>query len=259
MNYELLGTLRLVDGNSSSFISAQKVEILLATLLIRADHVVTASQLMGEIWGDRLPRRANAGLHVYISDLRKFLSRSGRPEGPIVTRSPGYMLRQGSDRLDSQSFLELMDLGRKSLKDQRYEEASECFESGLALWRGSVLGDIGTGPILRSFATRLTEARMECTEMLVDSQLQLNRHRDLVGLLFTLITENPLREAFYRQLMLALYRSERRADALKVYQTARSILIEELGLEPCTPLRELHTAILRANGDHLLDVYATAV
>src|SRR5262249_40959488 len=106
----------------------------------------------------------------------------------------------------------------------------------------------------RGFATRLNEARLECTEMLVDAQLQLGCHRDLVGMLYTLTTEHPLREAFYRQLMLALYRSERRADALKVYQAARNTLIDELGLEPCTPLRELHTAILQADDDRLLEV-----
>src|SRR5262249_55004053 len=119
VRYELLGTLRVVDADRTSFISAQKVEILLATLLVRADHVVTASQLMGEIWGDRLPRQAAAGLHVYVSELRKFLSRSGRTEGPIITRSPGYLLRQGSDVVDYQSFLELTDLGRTYLRDQQ--------------------------------------------------------------------------------------------------------------------------------------------
>jgi DNA-binding SARP family transcriptional activator len=256
VKYELLGPLRVVDGNRLSFISAQKVEILLAVLLIRANHVVTADQLMGDIWGGGLPRRATAGLHVYVSEVRKFLSRPGRPEGPIVTRSPGYMLRQGSDEIDYKTFSKLTDLGRQCMRDQRCEEASECFERGLALWRGPVLGDVGGGPILHSFATRLAESHMECTEMLVDAQLQLGRHRELVGLLYTLTAENPLRESFYRQLMLALYRSERRADALRVYQSARRTLVDELGLEPCTPLQDLHKAILRDNDDRLLGVYA---
>jgi DNA-binding SARP family transcriptional activator len=241
----------VVDGNSRSFISAQKIEILLAALVINANHVVTTDQLMGDIWGSRLPRRATAGLHVYVSEVRKFLSRPGRPEGPIVTRSPGYMLRQGSDEIDYQSFSKLTDLGRRYMREQRYEEASECFEAGLALWRGPVLGGVDGGPILRGFATRLTEAHMECTEMLVDAQLQLGRHRELVGLLYTLTIENPLREVFHRQLMLALYRSERRADALRVYQSARRTLVDELGLEPGTPLQDLHEAILRDNDDWL--------
>ncbi|MGP3971960.1 AfsR/SARP family transcriptional regulator [Streptomyces sp. 6N223] len=253
MRYELLGTLRVLDGGTSSSISAQKVEILLAALLIRADRVVPTDQLMGEIWGEHLPRRATAGLHVYVSELRKFLHREGRAGSPIVTRSPGYVLCPAEDDvLDYQSFLKLIDLGRECMQTQRYEEARECFERALGLWRGPVLGDLGNGPILRGFATGMNEARMECVEMLVDAQLHLGRHRQLVGLLYTLTTENPLRETFHRQLMLALYRSERRADALKAYQTARRMLIEELGVEPCTPMRDLHRAILRADDPALV-------
>ena len=257
MRYELLGNLRVVDAESTSSLGAQKVEILLASLLTRVDRVVTADQLMGEIWGENLPRRAAAGLHVYISELRKFLRRPDRPEGPIITRSRGYMLCQGSDTLDSQTFMELADIGRTHMRGSRYEEAADAFEQGLALWRGPVFGDVGTGPLGRSFCTRLNEARMECMEMLIDAQLQLGRHRELVGLLYTLTTENPLHEAFHRQLMLALYRSERRADALKVYQSARRTLIDELGVEPCPPLRDLHLTILRAD-DHALAVLAPA-
>lgn len=257
MKYELLGTLRLVDGENSTFISAQKLEILLVTLLVRADHVVTTDQLMGEIWGDRLPRRATAGLHVYISELRKLLHRAGRTDGPILTRSPGYMLVRGDDDIDAETFLELTERARKHMREQRLEEACECFEAGLALWCGPVLGDIGIGPIVSSFATRLSETRTDCMEMLVDAQLQLGRHRELVGLLYSLTAENPLREAFHRQLMLALYRSERQADALKAYQSARKTLIDELGLEPCAPLQDLHRAILRAD-PRTLDFCAAA-
>jgi DNA-binding SARP family transcriptional activator len=256
MRYELLGTLRVVDGDSSSFVSAQKIEILLGALLVRANYVLTPDQLMAEIWGDRLPRRATAGLHVYISELRKFLSRPHRPEDPIVTRSPGYLLRLGSDTVDYQIFLDQTEIARGHLKEQRYEEASLHCQHALALWRGPVLGDIGTGTILRGFAARLNEARLECTEMLVDAQLQLGQHREVVGMLYSLTTENPLREAFYRQLMLALYRAERRADALNVYRGARRTLIDELGLEPCPALQALHQAILRAD-DRVLGAYAT--
>ncbi|MET8630702.1 AfsR/SARP family transcriptional regulator [Kitasatospora sp. NPDC004669] len=251
MRYELLGSLRVVDRNSTTFLSAQKIETLLATLLVRADHVVTTDQLMNELWGEKMPRRASAGLHVYISDLRKFLHRPGDQEGRIVTRSSGYMLRLHGSRIDHQDFLELTDLGRRHLRDHRYEEAADCFERGLALWRGPVLGDIGEGPILRSFGIWLTEARLDCSEMQIQAQLQLGRHRELVGRLFALIAESPLRETFYRQLMVALYRSDRRAEALKVYQSARRMLIDELGLEPCSALQQLHEAVLAAN-DRLL-------
>ncbi|MFB6887844.1 BTAD domain-containing putative transcriptional regulator [Kitasatospora sp. NPDC056327] len=247
MRYELLGSLRVVDGDGPSSISAQKIEILLASLLAHADHVLSVDQLMGEIWGERQPRRALAGLHVYVSEVRKFLYRPDRAAGPVLTRSPGYLLRLDGDALDAREFLELVALGRRYLRERRFEEAGEAFERGLALWRGPALGDVGRGPVLRGFATRLTEARLECTELLVDAQLRRGRHREVVGLLYTLTVENPLREAFHRQLMLALYRSERRADALRAYRSARRTLLDELGLEPCTPMQELHRAILRSD------------
>jgi SARP family transcriptional regulator, regulator of embCAB operon len=254
MRYEILGPLRVVDEDGSAFISARKIEILLAVLLIRADQVVTADQLMVEIWGDRLPRRATACLQVYISQLRKFLSRPSRPGSPIVTRPPGYLLRVGSDEFDLSSFLGLVTAGRTNARASRHQEASDCFERALALWRGPVLDDLRIGPIVEGFVTWLDEMRMGCTEMLVDSQLELGRHRELVGGLYALSVEHPLRETFYRQLMLALYRSERKADALNVYQTARKMLNDELGLEPCRMLQDLQRAILIA--DDQLDVFA---
>src|SRR6185503_18952705 len=125
------------------------------------------------------------------------------------------------------------------------------------LWRGPALGDLRAGPIVEGFVTWLAEARLECLEMLADSHLELGRHRELVGRLYSLTAEHPLREAFYRQLMLALYRSERQADALKVYQMARKTLNEELGLEPCRSVQDLQRAILTA--DDQLDLYAAAV
>jgi DNA-binding SARP family transcriptional activator len=114
-----------------------------------------------------------------------------------------------------------------------------------------VLGDLRNGPIVDGFVTWMMESRMECLEMLADAHLRVGRHRELVGRLYSLTAENPLREAFYRQLMLALYRSERQADALKVYQSARATLNDELGLEPCKALRDLHQAILAEDYDQL--------
>lgn len=251
MRYEILGPLRVVDGDTSSSISARKIEIALAVLLIRADQVVTHDQLMTEIWGDRPPRRATAGLHVYISQLRKFLYRPGRLENPVVTRQSGYLLRTGSDELDVRIFLDLVKQGRANVREERYEEAVHRFESALALWRGPVLGDLRDGPVVSGYTTWLAEARLECLEMLADVCLRLGRHRELVGRLYSLTAENPLCETFYRQLMVALYRSERQADALIVYQSARRTLQDELGLEPGRALREVQQAILSADNRQL--------
>jgi SARP family transcriptional regulator, regulator of embCAB operon len=248
VKYELLGPLRVIgeDGSRAS-IGAQKIETLLAVLLIRSGQVVAAEQLMTEIWGDRAPRRASAGLHVYVSQLRKFLGRCGDGDAPVVTCPPGYVLRAGAGELDHESFLRLVDQGRRYAREGRNEEAVAVFEDALAMWRGPVLGDQCHGPIVAGFVSWLTEARLECTEMLMDAQLRLGRHRELVGRLYALTAEHPLREAFTRQLMLALYRSDRQADALEVYRSVRRTINRELGLEPCRALQQLQQSILAAD------------
>jgi DNA-binding SARP family transcriptional activator len=256
LRFEVLGPLRVIDRNGASFISAPKVELLLAVLLMRADRLVTSEQLITELWNDEPPRRATAGLYVYVSELRKFLDRPGESDSQIVTRPPGYLLRMGTDELDLTNFLDLTKQGRDLAAIGEHEAAVDCFERGIGLWRGSALGDLPSGPIIGGSVTWLAEERLECVELALDGHLHLGRHRQLIGRLYSLIAEYPLRESFYRQLMLALYRAERRADALKVYQTARRTLNRELGLEPCRSLQKLHQAILA--GDAALEEYATA-
>ena len=248
MRYELLGSLRMVDGDDVRSISAPKIESVLAVLVIRADQVVGFDRIVAEIWQDNPPRRAAAAVHVYVSQLRKVLQRPGRRDGPLITRAPGYLLQAGTDTIDYYEFLRLAEDGRQHAADGRDEQASRCFEEALKLWRGPALENLRTGAIVDSFVTWICELRLECQEMLADAQLNLGRHREMVGRLRTLVAENPFREVFYRQLMLALYRSERQAEALQVYQTARKLLQEELGLEPCRALRELQQDILADNG-----------
>lgn len=256
MRYEILGPIRVTSASGSWSLGARKVEIVLAALLIRADRVVAANELMTELWGEQLPRRAAAGVHVYISDLRKFLGGPAKPDCPVITRAPGYLLAMGSDELDCHLFLRLVNKGRGYARELRDSEASACFEEGLALWRGPVISDLGHGPIISGFMTWLAEERLECMEMLMDSKLRLGCHRELVGQLYSLVAECPLHEAFYRQLMLALYRSDRQADALAVYRSARRVLRDELGLEPCHALQHVQRAIL--GGHELLGAGATS-
>lgn len=249
MRYELLGPLRVIDGARHLPIGAHKMQTVLGALLVRAEHVVGSDELIAEIWGDRPPRRATATLHVYISQLRKLLHHAGRPAGPIVTRPPGYVLTKDGDELDVDVFLGLTRHGRALMRAGEHADAARRLDAALALWHGPLLGDPHAGPILGGFAARMMELRLECREMLTEAHLALGRHRELVGGLYSLIAEHPLREAFYRQLMIALYHSERQADALRVYQMARRTLRDELGLEPCRSLRDLHQAILTADDD----------
>ncbi len=242
--FQLLGPLRITENGRVASINARKVATLLAVFLIRANEVVSTEQLVAELWGYSPPRRAVAGLHVYVSQLRKFLAANGRDCADLVTRSPGYLMRIGPDELDLPEFLRLFDEGRGAFRAGDYEVASTALTHGLDLWRGRILEDQRGGEIVDGFVAWLDELRLECCEKLVECDFRLGRHRELVGFLRNLVAEYPLHEVFYRQLMLALHRSGRRAAALQVYQHARHTIVAELGLEPSRAVRELHQAIL---------------
>ncbi|QEU95742.1 hypothetical protein CP970_36710 [Streptomyces kanamyceticus] len=244
MRYEILGPLRIVNNSEYATIGAPKVGTLIMALLANANETVPSSRLIAELWGDEVPRRASAALHVYISQLRKTLRHLGAPGSPIITRPQGYMLMLAGDEIDASEFKLTVETGRRLAREQRHVEAVEHFESALALWQGPALLELCDGPIIYGYAARLNEIRLECTELLLESNLALGRHREVVGRLYALAADNPLREAFYRYLMIALYRSDRRAEALAVYQQAREVLRAELGLEPCQSLRDLHRAVL---------------
>lgn len=244
MRYEILGPLRVVDGSSITSLSARKIEVLLAALLVRADEPVSSDDLMKEIWGTRAPRQTLAALHVYVSQLRKFLRRPDRADSSIVTARGGYLLRLGADELDFSVFQALVSRGRDAQQAGRIHEACEDYEEALSLWRGPVLEDLRDGPIINGFVCWAEQARLECVERFVETGMELGRHREFVSYLYARIEELPLHETFYRRLMLALYRSGCRADALSTYQSARTVLGEELGLEPSAALKQLHHAVL---------------
>lgn len=244
MRYGLLGPLRLTGDGAKCVISARKVEVLLATLLIREGQVVSMDQLIGEIWPDRPPRRATAALHVYVCTLRKLLHTPHHKRPTVLTSPPGYLFELGTDEADFRLFLDLLGRGRAALRAYRYEEADEALGRALALWRGPVFDGHEYGPMMNEFARSLTERRTECLELYVEAKHRLGEHRQTIGLLYSLIEENPFHETFHRQLMLALYHSERKADALDVYRSAHRMFLEELGLPPCDAVRNLHKAIL---------------
>ncbi|SNQ48350.1 DNA-binding transcriptional activator of the SARP family [Frankia canadensis] len=247
--YAVLGPLRVFGEEREIEISARKMEILLAVLLIRANQVVSLSQVMAELWGEAPPRRATASVHVYVSNLRKLLSWPDGDDNPIYTRNPGYMLTMGDDELDLHTFQREVEQGRGHVRERRYEQAARCLRAGLELWRGPAFNEYREGPIVSGFVGWLEESRLECVELLIDAELAMGRHRQLVGQLLALTAEYPLREFFHHRLMLALYRCGRQAEALGVYRAVRSTLDRELGLEPGRQLRDLHGAILTADDD----------
>jgi DNA-binding SARP family transcriptional activator len=246
VRYEILGKLRVIDHGQARMIGARKMELLLTTLLIRANRLVSTDQLITEMWEGQVPEGSTASLYVNVSHLRKFLRQGGR-SASIVTRDSGYSLNLGDDELDLIEFQSHVRRAWQHHRAGRHPEAAASCESALAVWRGETIGGLPGGPIIGGFWAWLEESRLECLELLVESQLMLGRHRELVSMLFALSAEHPLRESFYRQLMLALYRSERQADALGVYRSAYDALRRELGLEPCPALKEVHRAILSAD------------
>jgi SARP family transcriptional regulator, regulator of embCAB operon len=252
LRYEILGPLRIVDDNGPHSIAAKKMQAALALMLILHDQVVSTERLIYEIWRDRPPRRSMAGIHVYVSHLRKLLARpSDQAEcgnrNRIVTTSSGYMLRLGCDAVDFEDFRAGVEAGKEHYRAHRHQEAMASFDDALRLWRGTVLDEIREGPVVNGFVVRHEEMRLECIELLLSSALSLGKHREIVGYLYSLVQDHPLHEDFYQKLMFALYRSGRRADALRVYQSARDTLRSELGLEPSRPLRQLHQKILVAD------------
>lgn len=249
MQYEILGSVRLVDETGVSVVSSRRLGVLLASLLIRADEIVSSEQLINEIWADSPPRRVTATLHVHVSQLRKFLKRPGQTDSPIRTERPGYLLRTAPDTLDLHAFQRLFHQGREWARAEQHDKAVGALEAALSLYRGSPLANLRGGPLVEDFVSRFEEARIECAETFIESSMALGHYRGLIGPLRTLISEYPLHETFYRQLMLALHQCGRRADALSTYQLARDTIRQELGLEPCANLRDLQRLILLPEGD----------
>ena len=232
--------------------TAPRLRTLLALLLVRAENVVPIEELVDELWGPHPPADSANALHASVSRLRRVLAPmqgAGHP-GQVVRRSPGgYAIRIAAEQLDVRCFERLAAAGTRLLAEGNAEAAARTLRAALALWRGSALAGVPTGELLHAQASGLEEARLTALEQRVEADLQLSRHRDLVAELHMLVASHPLRETFWRQLMLALYRSGRQAEALAAYRRLRRSLVSELGLEPGLAVRRLHDAILAGKAE----------
>jgi YVTN family beta-propeller protein len=212
---------------------------LLALLLIHRGEVVSTDRLIDELWGERAPPTAAKTVQGYISQLRKVLGGDA-----IGTRGHGYVLEVDSDQVDACRFEALVADGRSALADGDGATARQRLGEALGLWRGEPLADFAYESFARGEIARLGQARLAAVEDRVEAQLALGEHASLVGELEALVSRYPLRERLQSQLMLALYRSGRQAEALESYRKARAALNDELGLEPGRELQELERAIL---------------
>jgi ABC-type branched-subunit amino acid transport system substrate-binding protein/DNA-binding SARP family transcriptional activator len=221
-------------------LTAPKPGVLLATLVANAGEPVTNDRLVDALWLDRVPRSAVDNLRVYVAQLRRALG-----EGRLLSRRGGYALVLGPGELDAGLFGEREQDVRRLTAANDPQGAARAAREALALWRGPAFDGLNLPETARDYAQRLEERRAVLTEDWVDLELALGRHREVIGDVRALVTAHPLRERPRAELMLALHRSGRRAEALEAYREAREVMVAELGLEPGAELRALEATILR--------------
>ena len=229
MEFRILGPLEVVDADRSVSLGGVRQRALLALLLTRSNEVVSTDRLVDQLWGAQPPKTALNTIQYYVSQLRKSLGADR-----IVTRPPGYLIRVGPGELDLMRFEALLE-----------QDDVGALREALGLWRGPALADLVFEPFAQGETGRLEELRLVALERRIDLDLADGRDAELVGELEALIAEHPLRERLRGQVMLALYRGGRQAEALAAYQSARGTLVESLGIEPGPALQELERAILR--------------
>jgi DNA-binding SARP family transcriptional activator len=235
MEFRLLGPLEVIEQDRLLALGGGRQRSLFGALLLHANEVVSIDRLIDALWGPAPPLTAAKSIQVYVSKLRKELG-----EGRLVTRAPGYVLKVDRSELDLGRFERLLGEARSA----HPRDAAQKLREALALWRGPALADLTYEPFVQAEIARLEELRWVALEQRIDADLASGRHAELVGELEALVVEHPLREHLRCQLMLALYRSARQAEALEAYRRARRELSEQLGLEPSDELRRLERAIL---------------
>jgi DNA-binding SARP family transcriptional activator/tetratricopeptide (TPR) repeat protein len=245
MRFAILGPLLVHDGETQVDVPRGRQRVLLAALLMHAGSPVGADALAEVVWDGSPPSGAAVTLRSHVLRLRRVLG--PRAGGRLVTRHPGYLLQAEEDEVDVLRFRCLCRDGGAALRENAWARADGLLGEALALWRGAALADVPSELLLREEVPGLEELRLQAEEWRTDAALQMGGHAELVPGLQSLAARHPLRERFHGQLMLALYRCGRRAEALAAYQHARDVLAGELGVEPGPGLRELHQRILSAD------------
>jgi serine/threonine protein kinase/WD40 repeat protein/DNA-binding SARP family transcriptional activator len=238
MEYRALGPLAAVQDGRERALGGPRQRLVLAVLLARANRTVSQDALIDEVWAGEPPDAAKSTLHVFISTLRKELG-----SDQILRRGDGYRVEVDEDSFDVVRFEALVREGRRRLPADPAETGGLLVRA-LGLWYGTPYGDLANTPALASEAIRLAELRLTALEGRIDADLATGNHTAVIGELEVLVRENPLREHFRTQQMLALYRSGRQAEALSAFERARAQLDEELGISPSSELRDLHQRIL---------------
>jgi class 3 adenylate cyclase/DNA-binding SARP family transcriptional activator len=246
LEYRILGPLEVSTEGRPASLGGVKQRALLAILLLNANQLVSSDRLVDELWGEEPPLTASNVLQVYISQLRKVLGGGDRRDlDVLVTQRPGYLLRVGNDELDATRFVALSEDGHQALLEGEPAVASVKLREALSLWRGPALADFAFESFAGRDIDRLHELRLGALENRFEADLELGRDAELVPELESLVADHPLRERLCGQLMLALYRAGRQAEALAAYRDTMGRLSDELGIDPTSQLQRLHEQILR--------------
>jgi DNA-binding SARP family transcriptional activator/predicted ATPase len=245
VEFKILGPLEVSVGLQRLELGGLRQQIVLATLLLSANHVVRLGRLQEALYGEDPPPTARSQAQISVSSLRRLFASCGYP-AVIDTRGQGYLIQVGAGQLDAHRFGELITAAHRARDAGHLGQAVACYRDALRLWRGAALDSLDS-QLLQAAASRLDEQRITAIEDRLTLELDLGRHHELVGELTELAKEHPLRERLRGQLMLALYRGDRAAEALQVYQQARRTMIDELGIEPGDRLQRLQRSILTSD------------
>jgi len=249
LDFGVLGPLLVTRPEGPIELKADKQRALLAVLLLAyREESVSPARLVDELWGDDPPATAAKAVQVHLSRLRSALG----SEQPIITRPSGYAVRIEPDQLDLARFEALSERARTARREGDLPTAAALWREALALFRGSPLADVPLLGVAASEVSRLAELELTGLDERIAVELELGEHVALVAELQALVAEHPYRERLHAQLMLALYRSGRQAEALEAFRHARRTLVEELGLEPSRELQQLESAVLAQ--DPVLDL-----
>lgn len=240
LEFRILGPFEVTDARGPVELGGPKQRATLAILLLNANRVVSIDRLADELYAGAAPVTALKQVQRQVSDLRKVLG----PASPIETRAPGYMIRVAPEQLDLTSFERLTADATAALAEGAAARAAELLGQALGLWRGPPLADLTYESFARTPIERLEEIRLAALEQHIEAELALGHHGRLIGELQELVSEHPMREQFRSQLMLALYRAGRQAEALETYRRTREALNEGFGLEPSPTLQNLERRIL---------------
>jgi DNA-binding SARP family transcriptional activator/Tfp pilus assembly protein PilF len=244
MEFGLLGPLMICVGTLAVPVPRGKQRAVLAALLMAANRVVSLDELAETLWGSDPPPSARVAVQNHVMRLRRTMGGEG---SRVITQPPGYLIRVHPGELDVTRFQGHLDAARAAARESSWDAAAAQAHEALSLYRGEPLADVDSETLVLRETPQLAELRLQALETRIDADLHLGRHAEIISELRQLTGAHPLREQLHSQLMLALYRSHRQAEALSAYQDARKILIEEIGAEPGRDLQELHRQILTAD------------